>query len=115
MDSLTYDECMAKFSRAQLDDLKGGLSLLDKSYRQLMCTRMVQERGTNTDFVAKRLQANTQAAFDEIKAAEIDATSSFTFSDSRSDQALYTATGYQPSEKLTGYRDTSTGQRFTSN
>ena len=55
---------MARFSQAELDDLKGGLSLFDKSYRQLMCTQTVQERGKNNDFVAKRLAAQTQEAFD---------------------------------------------------
>lgn len=36
--TLTYEECIARYNQPWLDDLRGGLYIYEKIYRQLLCT-----------------------------------------------------------------------------
>ena len=62
-----------------LEDLQGGLHIYEKQARSLMCMQTKQEQSHASFFIDKTFSAATKDDFDEVRAAQIQDTSSYTF------------------------------------
>jgi hypothetical protein len=49
--TLPYDECIEKYQRPILDDLRGGLYVYEKILRQLLCTTNAAPRSVAANFI----------------------------------------------------------------
>lgn len=103
---------MARYRQPILDDLRGGLFIYEKIYRQLLCTWNSAKYVDTAQFDDNLIQATDAAEFEAVKNTENQQISKYSFVEPEIEDNQYDdkeTAGYQPLEFLRGYSQSTDG------
>ena len=110
--TLPYEECIARYSKPILDDLRGGFFTYEKIYRQLLCTQNSAKYVAAAQFDDNFLTVNDESQFQAVQTLENRETQKYSFNQAMPESDYIKdkeTTGYQPHEFLRGYRQSTSG------
>ena len=101
---LSAADCYARTSQASIEDLQGGFNIYAKAARSTLCTQSKSDQSVTNLFIDSMFSATTKEEFEEVRAAEVQPTTSYTFLQPPVDDGVLinSAAGYQPMEYLRG-------------
>lgn len=65
--TLPYEECVERYQEPLLNDLRGGLNIYEKIYRQALCTRSENTRGVTAQYIDTMVQTTNDEDFEKVK------------------------------------------------